>query len=88
MESQPLTSLRHEFADWEEAQEYYAEANLTDGLPIVPPDEDRVRAMLEFVRLPPNQVIGVEAIRKRTSQQRRWPSTRSWPAAAPNISQL
>ena len=60
MESQHLTSLRHEFTGWEEAQEYYAKANLTDGMPIVPPDEGRVRAMLDFVRLSPDQVIGVE----------------------------
>ena len=53
MSSQNLTSLRHQFAGWEQAQEYYVEANLTDGLPIVPPSEDRVRAMLEFAGLPP-----------------------------------
>ena len=65
MESQHLTSLRHEFTGWEEAQEYYAKANLTDGMPIVPPDEGRVRAMLDFVRLSPDQVIGVEEIRQK-----------------------
>ncbi len=65
MKSQNMTSLRHQFGDWEQAQEYYFEANLTDGLPIVPPTEDRVRAMLEFVGLPPDKVIGVEAIRQK-----------------------
>ena len=65
MKSQNMTSLRHQFAGWEQAQEYYLEANLTDGLPIVPPSEDRVGAMLEFAGLPPDQVIGVEAIRQK-----------------------
>ena len=65
MSSQNLTSPRHQFAGWEQAQEYYVEANLTDGLPIVPPSEDRVSAMLEFAGLPPDQVIGVEKIRQK-----------------------
>ena len=39
MSSQNLTSIQHQFAGWEQAQEYYVEANLTDGLPIVPPSE-------------------------------------------------
>ena len=65
MESQKMTSLRHRFASWEEAQEYYSEANLTDGLPIVPPSEDKVRSMLDFAGLSPDQVIGVEAIRQK-----------------------
>ena len=60
-----LTSLQHQFAGWEQAQEYYVEANLTDGLPIVPPSEDWALAMLEFAGLPPDQVIGVEAIRQK-----------------------
>jgi|GEM_PF-1036153 hypothetical protein len=33
MTSQNLTSLQHQFSGWEQAQEYYVEANLTDGLP-------------------------------------------------------
>ena len=65
MTSQNLTSLQHQFAGWEQAQEYYLEAKLTDGLPVVPPSEGRVRAMLEFAGVPPDQVIGVEAIRQK-----------------------
>ncbi len=65
MTSQNLTSLQHQFADWEQVQEYYLGANLTDGLPIMPPTEDRVRAMLEFSGLPPDQIIGFESIRQK-----------------------
>jgi len=31
MTSQNLTSLQHQFSGWEQAQEYYVEANLTVG---------------------------------------------------------
>jgi len=75
MTSHNMASHRHQFASWEQSQEYYVETNLTDGLPIVPPSEDRVCAMLEFAGLPPDQVIGVESIGKNTSPPRRSPST-------------
>ena len=65
MTSPKLTSLKHRFSDWGQAQDYYLESKLTDGLPIVPPSEDRVRAMLEFAGLEPDQVIGVETIRNK-----------------------
>jgi len=65
MTSPKLTSLKHRFSDWGQAQDYYLESKLTDGLPIVPPSEDRVRAMLEFAGLAPDQVIGVETIRNK-----------------------
>ena len=65
MTSPRLTSLKHRFSDWGQAQDYYLESKLTDGLPIVPPSEDRVRAMLEFAGLEPDQVIGVETIRNK-----------------------
>ena len=65
MTSPKLTSLKHRFSDWGQAQDYYLESKLTDGLPIVPPSEDRVRAMLEFAGLAPDQVVGVETIRNK-----------------------
>jgi len=65
MTSTRLPSLKHRFSDWGQAQDYYLESKLTDGLPIVPPSEDRVRAMLEFAGLEPDQVIGVETIRNK-----------------------
>ena len=65
MTSQNMISRRHQFDGWEQAQEYYFETNLTDGLPIVPPTEDRVATMLQFAGLSPDQVIGVEAIRQK-----------------------
>ena len=65
MTSPKLNSLQHRFEDWGEAQDYYLKSKLTDGLPIIPPTEDRVSAMLEFAGLAPEQVIGVEEIRNK-----------------------
>ena len=65
MTSQKLNSLQHRFADWGQAQDYYLESKLTDGLPIIPPSEDGGKAMLDFAGLAPEQVIGVEAIRNK-----------------------
>lgn len=65
MTSSKLTSVQHQFENWGQAQDYYLESNLTDGLPILPPSEDRVQAMLEFAGLAAEQVIGVEAIRNK-----------------------
>jgi hypothetical protein len=60
-----LTARRHQFTTWDEAQEYYLEHGLTDGLPVVLPTEEKVRAMLEYAGLAPDQVIGIEAIRQK-----------------------
>ena len=47
--------------DWEHIQDYFAEHNLSDGLPIVPPTPERVVAMLRYTDLEPGQVIGLGA---------------------------
>ena len=60
-----MSATRYRFEDWEEAQEYFLENGLTDGLPIVVPTEDRVKAMLEYSGLGSDQVIGVEGIRRK-----------------------
>ena len=44
-------------------QELYHSNGWTDGLPIVPPTEDAVRACLEWVMMPLDQLIGVEPVR-------------------------
>ena len=52
-----LTSQRHAVADPAEAIELCFEKGWTDGLPVVPPTEARVRAMLEAADLEPQQEI-------------------------------
>jgi hypothetical protein len=65
MSSRNLASSRQRFAGWEEAQEYYLENGLTDGLPVVPPTEERVRAMLDYAGLAPDELIAIETIRQK-----------------------
>jgi hypothetical protein len=58
-----LTSRIHEAADIGAVQELYHSNGWTDGLPIVPPTEDAVRACLERVMMTPDQLIGIEPVR-------------------------
>jgi len=59
------SARRHQFASWDDAQEYFLEHGLTDGLPIVPPTPEKVRAMLDYVGLAPDTVIATETIRRK-----------------------
>jgi hypothetical protein len=59
----PLASRSYDVADIHAAQELYHANGWTDGLPIVPPTEDAVRACLEWAMLPPDQLIGIEPVR-------------------------
>lgn len=55
-----LISEAHEVGDDPEAFLAYAEAQgWGDGLPLIPPTEERVQAMLEYSAEPPQAVIGV-----------------------------
>ncbi len=54
-----------EAVDTFEANELCQRNGWTDGLPIVPPTADRVRACLEWAALPPDHVIGLETVRQR-----------------------
>ena len=53
------------FADWNDAQEYYFANGLTDGLPIVPPTQDRVQAMLDYAGVDADHDLGTEIIRQK-----------------------
>ncbi|HET9491250.1 MAG TPA: hypothetical protein VFR64_16040 [Methylomirabilota bacterium] len=56
-----LTSQRHSVASADDAIEFCFQQGWSDGLPVVPPTEAKVRAMLEAVRLQPqHQVSYVE----------------------------
>jgi hypothetical protein len=60
----PLRSARLEVADALEANELYQRNGWTDGLPIVPPTEERVRESLESAGMAPDEVLGVEPVRR------------------------
>jgi len=60
-----LASAVYEVEDQFEANELFQRNGWTDGLPIVPPTESSVRSFLEFARLAPADLIGVEPVRRR-----------------------
>ncbi len=44
---------------WEAVNEYYFDRGWTDGLPIVPPTEERVAAMMEYTDRDPQEAVAV-----------------------------
>ena len=61
-----LRSARIEVADPLVAIESYFENGWTDGLPVVPPTEDRIWAMLESMGKQPADILGEIPARART----------------------
>jgi hypothetical protein len=60
-----LTSTRHSVDDFAAAQELFHARGWTDGLPVVPPTEDAVRACLSEALMAPDQLVGIEPVRER-----------------------
>lgn len=60
-----LKSRSIEVGDALEAIEFYYEQGWTDGLPVVPPTPERVAEFLRAADLAPDDVIGVQATRRR-----------------------
>ena len=60
-----LSSRVHEVDDAFEANELFQRNGWTDGLPIVPPTEARVRACLDCAELRPDTLLGIEPVRRR-----------------------
>src|SRR5690349_14094907 len=54
-----LTSKVYELADMDEFADAAYQMGWTDGLPVFPPTEKKVRAMLDYIRRDPDEVIGV-----------------------------
>jgi hypothetical protein len=65
MATQALQSAIYELADALDVNELYQQKGWTDGLPIVPPTEERVREFLDAAGLAPGDIIGVESVRQR-----------------------
>ena len=57
MSTANLHSQAYEVSDTAEAIEFYYEKGWTDGLPVIPPTEASVRAMLDAAALEPGQEI-------------------------------
>ncbi len=65
MTTKALESAQYEVDSVADAIEFYYEKGWTDGLPVVPPTEDKVRAFLDAAGLEPDTVIGTYSTRKR-----------------------
>ena len=61
----PLQSATYDLADALDVNELYQQNGWTDGLPIIPPTEERVREFLDAAYIAPQDVIGVETVRQR-----------------------
>ena len=55
-----LTSKIYQLDETDSVQEFYHSRGWTDGLPIVPPTAQAVEACLQWVLMPPDQLIGFE----------------------------
>ncbi|MCE2463377.1 MAG: TlpA family protein disulfide reductase, partial [Dehalococcoidia bacterium] len=66
LSSDALTSKRLEVAgNVDDAIEACYQQGWTDGLPVIPPTEEKVLQFLDFVGRHPSDVIGVEPVRGR-----------------------
>ncbi len=65
MTDSTLASAVLEMEDAFEVNEIYQRNGWTDGLPIVPPTEERVHRFIEAMGLQPQDLLGVEPVRRR-----------------------
>jgi len=65
MSERPLQSRAYDVADAVAANELFQQNGWTDGLPIVPPTEAAVRQFVDAMKRTPDDVIGVEPVRRR-----------------------
>ena len=62
---QALQSAAYDLADALDVNEFYQQKGWTDGLPIVPPTEERVVECLQAAGLGVGDIVGVEHVRQR-----------------------
>jgi hypothetical protein len=65
MSEHPFRSRAYDVADPGAANELFQQNGWTDGLPIVPPTEDAVRRFVDAVERAPDDVVGLEPVRRR-----------------------
>ncbi|GIX48503.1 MAG: hypothetical protein KatS3mg131_2714 [Candidatus Tectimicrobiota bacterium] len=65
MPKRALSSAVYEAADVFEVNELFFRNGWTDGLPVLPPTEERVAEVLDVLGLEPDAVIGIEPVRRR-----------------------
>ena len=60
-----LTSKRYQAEDYAQAQEIFFKNGWSDGLPVIPPTENRVADLMDYVGLAPEQIVGEVPERNR-----------------------
>ena len=65
MTLKPVVSEQYEVEDLDDAIELYYRNGWTDGLPVAPPTEEKVRRFLEAAGREPDEVLGVYPTRRR-----------------------
>lgn len=61
----PTLAKSYTSENFSSVQEFFHSRHWTDGLPIVPPTEEAIQAMLGWVVMPGDQLIGIEPVRER-----------------------
>lgn len=65
IEPMDLVSKSHQVTDLQEVQELFHSRGWTDGLPVVPPTPETVKACLDWIHISPDYLLGVEPVRER-----------------------
>ena len=60
-----LQAKEHVAEDFAAVQELFHSRGWSDGLPIVPPTSEMVQAMLDWVGMPGDHLVGIEPVRER-----------------------
>ena len=59
-------SKSYNLENYAAVQEFFHSHNWTDGLPVVPPTPEAVKDLLEWSKIAPEHLIGIEPVRSRT----------------------
>ena len=60
-----LVSKSYNLDNYAAVQEFFHSHNWTDGLPVVPPTPEAVKDLLEWSKISPEHLIGIEPVRSR-----------------------
>jgi len=58
-------SKSYDLVNYVALQEFFHSHNWTDGLPVVPPSSESVKDLLEWSKIAPEHLIGIEPVRHR-----------------------
>ena len=79
-----LTSKTYDARDLSDFMEMVYERGWTDGLPVFPPTDDKVLAMIDYLGRDPGEVVGVVPPGEGVATIEKIAITPSWRAASPS----